>query len=370
MKPSAQHDHTDVESETGRRRRFRIGKRPLEAELQHIDTMVDALDDLATSAAPTRPSTIDTNTTEAARAALADLEQRMTMPSSATPDLIGAASPLPMDPAVSTPASTSPTVVPPIGAAPLTMQEAPMTAHYPTPGYRDDLSARIEAALPQQPAPYAAPVAAAQPTPQAEAVSLRPTTSSHRSGMLVDVNRIIQTLEDEAEAARQRIDSELRNAHEEADHIVNHAQEDAERIRDHAQQQARVLLGEVEEIISEAQHTGQEILRRSEHDADSIRNQALITLEQAQDEARNIVDVARREGEAILAEQRRLATVRAQEAVREQDRLKDQIRRLEERRRQVLESLEAQITQLSQLIPNGADPHRNVVEFPGGHAHG
>ena len=365
MKPDTQHDHAPVETDTGRRRRFRIGKRPLDAELHHIDSMVDALDDLASSTAPVRPAAIDTSTTEAARAALADLEQRMTMPSSAPLNVVGAPAEAPVSPvgpAPVGPAYAAATPPAPYVPGPTVPEESAMSVSYPAPGYADDLTARLEAALPS---PSVQPVAY-----QPEPARPRATSPSHRSGMLVDVNRIIQTLEDEAEAARQRIDSELRNAHEEADHLVNHAQEDAERIRDHAQQQARVLLGEVEEIISEAQHTGQEILRRAEHDADSIRNQALITLEQAQDEARNIVDVARREGEAILAEQRRLATVRAQEAVREQDRLKDQIRRLEERRRQVLESLEAQITQLSQLIPNGAEGHRNVVEFPGGHAHG
>ena len=45
--------------------------------------------------------------------------------------------------------------------------------------------------------------------------------------------------------------------------------------------------------------------------------------------------------------------------MREQDRLKDQIRRLEERRRQVLESLEPLISQLTQMMPAGGD--QNVV---------
>jgi cell division septum initiation protein DivIVA len=86
-------------------------------------------------------------------------------------------------------------------------------------------------------------------------------------------------------------------------------------------------------------------------------------LHQAQTEARAIVETSRREGEQILAEQRRLATVRAQEAMREQDRLKDQIRRLEERRRQVLESLEPLISQLTNMMPaTGGDP-RNVVQL-------
>lgn len=334
MKPTTHNDQSEAQAESARRRRFRIGKRPLDDDMQRIDGMVQAMDELALGLpmTPAPVETVDAASAEAARAALHDLEQRIELPATAVPNYaqsIEAHSVLPIASQVVTPP-------PAMTQAELRVDTAPAPAQH------------LESVAP--PSTQTAP-------PQ------------RRTGMLVDVNRIIQTLEEEAESARHRIDIELRNAREEADEIVRDANDGADRIRDHAQQQARVLLGEVEEIISEAQHTGQEILRKAEIDADSIRQQALVTLDQAQDEARNIVDIARREGEAILAEQRRLATVRAQEALREQDRLKDQIRRLEERRRQVLESLEAQITQLTQLIPGGSDA-RNVVEFPGGHALG
>jgi F0F1-type ATP synthase membrane subunit b/b' len=221
--------------------------------------------------------------------------------------------------------------------------------------------------VPTQMAPVAADswhagtTAPAAPEATAPAEDRLPGHTS-RGGMLVDVNRIIRTLEEEAEAAHQRIDHELGRARSEAEAIVRSAGVDADHIRDHAQQQARVLLGEVEEIITDAQRTGQQILRKADAEAEDVRRQAGDLVMEAQGEARKIIDTARREGEQILSEQRRLATVRAQEALREQDRLKEQIHRLEERRRQVLESLEPLIDQLSQMIP----ATRNVVDFPQG----
>lgn len=218
----------------------------------------------------------------------------------------------------------------------------------------------------QLPAPEAPSVA-----PEAQPAMLQPTVaatpsapvrpSSRTAEMLgIDIQRIMTAVEEEAEQARIRIDYELRNAQDEADRLVAEATLEAERIREHGQAQARQLLGEVEEIISEAQQTGEQILRRADTEALTIREQAHVALQQAQDEARTTVELARREGEEILAEQRRLATIRAQEAMREQDRLKDQIRRLEDRRRQVLESLEPLIDQLSQMIP----VERNVIQMP------
>lgn len=213
--------------------------------------------------------------------------------------------------------------------------------------------------------PVAAPAAAAPPS--TIEVSAAPTATRLLG---LDVQRMVTLLEDEAQAAQQRIDLELRNAQARAEEIVVAAQHDAERIREHGQNQARVLLGEVEEIISEAQQTGEQILRRADAESGQLRQQAGVVLSQAQTEARSMIDAARREGEQVLAEQRRLATARAQEALREQERLKDQIRRLEERRRQVLESLEPLIDQLSQMMPavdmraQQTAPHqRNVVSI-------
>lgn len=177
----------------------------------------------------------------------------------------------------------------------------------------------------------------------------------------IDLNRVVRTIQEEAISVRQRIEFEVRDAHVQATDIIDRAEDEAERIREHGQSQARVLLGEVEEIISEAQQTGEQILHRANEEASSLRNDATTVLQQAQSEARSIVESARREGEQVLAEQRRLATVRAQEAMREQDRLKDQIRRLEERRRQVLESLEPLISQLTQMMPAGIE--QNVVQL-------
>lgn len=367
MRASMKHETQDPSVDAaGKRRRFRFSKRDAEGDLQHLDSIAAQVDDLAGAATPSPTPSRDAATpaASAARSALADLEQRLAERTPAQTDPAafagsyepgGANAFLPTQPTAPehTMTQLSPHATP--QAMPYQPEEAP-------------LESRLEAAL----APTAAPapqVAASQPiqmrqvTPQT--VALPETTSPRRAGMLVDVNRIIESLEEEAESARQRIDFELRNAREEADVVLREANHDADRIRDHAQQQARVLLGEVEEIISEAQQTGQHILKQADADSESLRDQSLTMLEEAQLEARKIIDTARHEGEQILAEQRRLATVRAQESMREQDRLKDQIRRLEERRRQVLESLEPLIDQLSQMIPTD----RNVIDFPGGSPH-
>jgi F0F1-type ATP synthase membrane subunit b/b' len=215
------------------------------------------------------------------------------------------------------------------------------------------------------PAAVFAPTTPVAATPVTTQVTLAPTTSA-ASAIGIDVDRIVQLIEDEAVGVQHRIELELRAAHARAEDIVDRAEAEAERIRDHGQAQARVLLGEVEEIISEAQQTGEQILLRANEEASTLRGDATGVLQQAQTDARAIVDTARREGEQVLAEQRRLATVRAQEAMREQDRLKDQIRRLEERRRQVLESLEPLISQLTQMMPAGvmpAEQQQNVVQL-------
>jgi F0F1-type ATP synthase membrane subunit b/b' len=210
-----------------------------------------------------------------------------------------------------------------------------------------------------------APTTPAATTPASTQVTMAPTPTA-ASAIGIDIDRIVQLIEDEAVGVQHRIELELRTAHARAEDIVDRAEAEAERIRDHGQAQARVLLGEVEEIISEAQQTGEQILMRANEEASSLRGEATGVLQQAQTDARAIVDTARREGEQVLAEQRRLATVRAQEAMREQDRLKDQIRRLEERRRQVLESLEPLISQLTQMMPAGIMPveeQQNVVQL-------
>jgi F0F1-type ATP synthase membrane subunit b/b' len=254
----------------------------------------------------------------------------------------------------------------------------------------DDIEARLDAALqavpvatpapvvgsdtvtlaPTAPAPAPAPVSAAAPavaqqqqveSTYDDAVFVPVAAPSDLAGpgdatlrLGIDVDRVVQAIEDEALAVQRRIELEMSHAHARAEEIVDQAEVEAERIREHGQSQARVLLGEVEEIISEAQQTGEQILHRANEEASSMRADATNVLQQAQLEARTIVETARREGEQVLAEQRRLATVRAQEAMREQERLKDQIRRLEERRRQVLESLEPLISQLTQMMPAGA----------------
>jgi F0F1-type ATP synthase membrane subunit b/b' len=201
--------------------------------------------------------------------------------------------------------------------------------------------------------------------PQAHAHETRGEGAAARMG--IDVDRLVHMIEDEAEGVQRRIELELNHAHAQAEDILDRAEHEAERIREHGQSQARVLLGEVEEIISEAQQTGEQILLRANEEAAAMRADATGVMQQAQTEARSIIDTARRDGEQVLAEQRRLATVRAQEAMREQERLKDQIRRLEERRRQVLESLEPLITQLTQMIPAAgqqqAAARQNVVDL-------
>ena len=282
----------------------------------------------------------------------------------------------------------APTMTPetPVYETAHTPEEAPVTT-------TNDIEARLDAVLTPTPTPVVAPtvspVAAFQPQePMHEAAELRPTAvapvqetaapvaapveaqqtstafvsaAPTATSLGIDVERMVRLIEDEALATRQRIDLEVRSAHAQADAVLQSAEREADRIREHGQSQARVLLGEVEEIISEAQQTGEQILHRSNEEASTLRGEATAVLQQAQTEARSIVETARREGEQVLAEQRRLATVRAQEAMREQDRLKDQIRRLEERRRQVLESLEPLISQLTQMMPSGVD--QNVVSL-------
>lgn len=203
------------------------------------------------------------------------------------------------------------------------------------------------------------------PLPETAAANAEALKSAGGTGHISDIlagetQRIMRVLEEEAESARSRIEHEMQTSHQEAEQMVAQARADSERIRDHSQRQARALLSEVEEILSEAQKTGQQMLAQADSDAADIRASAAKLLSGAQEEARKIVEQARRDGEQILTEQRRLATVRAQESMREQDRLKDQIRRLEERRRQVIESLEPLINQLSQMLPTD----RNVVSLP------
>lgn len=274
-----------------------------------------------------------------------------------------------------------------------TPTEAPVQEHSPandpqtttTEVAPDDIEARMEAAL--QAAPVAPPepeegTVTLEPTPAPAApvqepvqdavfaptaTSLPLTGPSAAAAIGIDVDRMVRMIEDEALGVQHRIELEMRTAHARAEEILDHAEAEAEKIREHGQSQARVLLGEVEEIISEAQQTGEQILLRANEEAASIRSEASGVIQHAQTEARSIVETARREGEQVLAEQRRLATVRAQEAMREQDRLKDQIRRLEERRRQVLESLEPLISQLTQMMPAGtqapAATPQNVVQL-------
>lgn len=247
---------------------------------------------------------------------------------------------------------------------------------------QDDIEARLDAALQPVHAPDTPPTSGSvtlEPTPvpaapeepqQSQDAVLGPVMSTYSGGSAasaigIDIERVVRAIEDEAAGIQHRIELELRTAKDRADEIIDRAEAEAERIREHGQSQARVLLGEVEEIISEAQQTGEQILLRANEEASSLRTDATSVLQQAQLEARSIVESARRDGEQVLAEQRRLATVRAQEAMREQDRLKDQIRRLEERRRQVLESLEPLISQLTQMMPagqQGATP-QNVVHL-------
>lgn len=258
----------------------------------------------------------------------------------------------------------------------------------------DDIQARMDAVLAPTPTPAAQPTVTPTPAPAPAQVPVEaqlrqtaqavqqaapapvqaPTPSPSQLGsgaptatMLlgIDVDRMVNLLEDEARSAQQRIELEVRSAHTQAAEIVNRAEAEAERIREHGQAQARVLLGEVEEIISEAQATGEQILIRANEESSTLRGEATNVLHQAQAEARAIVETSRREGEQVLAEQRRLATVRAQEAMREQDRLKDQIRRLEERRRQVLESLEPLISQLTQMMPADIAAASAIQQQPG-----
>ena len=297
--PSDDETDTTIESESDAKKRFRFNRKPMEGDLDQLDELVAQVDQLqSTRPVPARE------------------------PGQPAPDIreiaAGTARPVP-HPAAPTPAPTARRTEPRLAAAPR-------------------------------------PVPAPAPTPQVAA----PADTMSTTALGIDVNRILGILEEEAQQARRRIEHEVASAQSQAEGIVNEAKHDGDRIREHAQHQARILLSEVEEIITEAQQTGQQILRRADEEAQQVHHQAQGVLAQAQKDARTIIDTGRREGENILAEQRRLATVRAQEALREQDRIKDQIHRLEERRRQVLESLEPLIDQLSQMIP----AEKNVIQLP------
>ena len=397
MKAIASQDGHDTNAEPGgnTKRRFRFARRGMEDELRQLDDIAAQVDQLTESApsavAPLPDARRDDDVSNAALAALDQLNERLRSASETAAS--GSASPSPMPGAptqhrqqlpapiaipAATPVIPQPAMTWSQSETALAHQPAPEIAPVNTSTYtQNPAAANADAAQAHTPLPAAyndavmLPVAVDAPrmratAPVAQAHAPMPQSAlsagyARPTDMLVDVTRILRTLEEEADLARDRIDREVANAREEADILLHTASTDAERLRDHAQQQARVLLGEVEEIISEAQHTGQQILKTADQDADSVRQQAASTLLQSQEEARRIIDHARREGEQILAEQRRLATVRAQEALREQDRLKDQIRRLEERRAQVLESLGPMIDQLSQMIP--AD--RNVIDLHG-----
>jgi cell division septum initiation protein DivIVA len=182
-----------------------------------------------------------------------------------------------------------------------------------------------------------------------------PAPGSAAHAVAVQTERILAAVEAEASRVRERVDSEIQHAEERAAGIRQAANSEATELRASAQEQARLLLGEVENIISEAQRSSQDILSRARSDANALTGEAGDVLAAAREEARIMLEQARREGEEILSEQRRIATVRAQEAMREQDRLRTQIQRLEERRRQVLESLEPLVTQLTQLVPAALD---------------
>ncbi len=297
------------------------------------------------------------------------------------------------DLAASTPSVPTPTMTTTQPASEATVQQPTPTTPEPAASV-DDIEARLDAALQpvSVPAATAEPAAvpattvtlepttavttpAPEPAPAAELAPTQPVMSdasfipqsaatSAAAAIGIDVSRLVQLIEDEAVSVQHRMELEMRTAHARSEEIIDRAEHEAERIREHGQNQARVLLGEVEEIISEAQQTGEQILLRANDEASTLRRDATAVLQQAQTEARAIVETARREGEQVLAEQRRLATVRAQEAMREQDRLKDQIRRLEERRRQVLESLEPLISQLTQMMPASVPSHQqNVVQL-------
>lgn len=294
-----------------------------------------------------------------------DIEQRLAM-------VLGDASSTPAPPTSPAHPHHEPTAELPAQEAPVQQPTAPTTEGAPAPSAsHDDIEARLDAVLaptPRAAAPHAAPVDAGPPSHAshgADAEFSAPRTAAPTAAALlgIDVERMVERIEEEAQGARQRIELEVRSAGSRAEEVIGHAEQEAERIREHGQAQARVLLGEVEEIISEAQQTGEQILQRADMEAAQLRQQASEVFQQAQAEARAIVDGARREGEQVLAEQRRLATVRAQESLREQDRLKDQIRRLEERRRQVLESLEPLISQLTQMMPTGEEHGGNVVQL-------
>ncbi|MCW2922692.1 MAG: hypothetical protein JWM98_96 [Thermoleophilia bacterium] len=263
--------------------------------------------------------------------------------------------------------ATRPTPVPvpvPTAATTPDAPEAPVQQTEDQTFGTTDIEDRMDAVLsPVAPPPASAPRAAEPaPAPVATVSNLTEGRTDAVALLGIDISRVVSTIQDEAAAVQQRIELEVRDAHVQATDIIDRAEAEADRIREHGQAQARVLLGEVEEIISEAQSTGEQILHRANDEASGLRKDATAVLQQAQTEARAIVETARREGEQVLAEQRRLATVRAQEAMREQDRLKDQIRRLEERRRQVLESLEPLISQLTQMMPAGVTD-QNVVQL-------
>lgn len=310
---------------------------PVRAEFDMQRAVIARANDIAASAVPNHsapeahvPQPTPAHDSETTTPAEADIEAR----------LDAALQPVQVQtpPAISGSVTLDPTTIPAAGASPVTPVQQ-------------------EAVL----APTAGTDAAQYPS----SVTIQPPAGNAASSIGIDIDRVIRMIEEEAAGVQQRIELELRTAHGRAEEIIDRAEAEAELVREHGQAQARVLLGEVEEIISEAQQTGEQILLRANEEASTLRGNANGVMQQAQTEARAIVDTARREGEQVLAEQRRLATVRAQEAMREQDRLKDQIRRLEERRRQVLESLEPLISQLTQMMPAGqtAVPPQNVVHL-------
>src|SRR5690606_8163214 len=115
------------------------------------------------------------------------------------------------------------------------------------------------------------PTISAPPITTSASSSLAPTAATLLG---IDVERMARLIEEEALSAQQRIELEVRNARTQATDLVDAAEREAERIREHGQAQARVLLGEVEEIISEAQQTGEQILEQASAEATQIRQSA------------------------------------------------------------------------------------------------
>lgn len=318
-----------------------LADEPTDAELKMQHALIARANDLAATAEPTITNT-STKHDESDKPVnenmhQTDIEARMDAALQPIPATVT------LDPSFSEQTPSDHTLV-----APLQVQDV-----VPQPVEATQVRPIAQAPVAAPVAPEAALLSHTQPT--------LPTEAGAAQQLGIDVTRVVQAIEDEALAVHRRIELEMNHAHARSEEVIDRAEAEAERIREHGQAQARVLLSEVEEIISEAQQTGEQILHRANEEAASMRGDATRVMNQAQTEARQIVDTARREGEQVLAEQRRLATVRAQEAMREQERLKDQIRRLEERRRQVLESLEPLISQLTQMMP--ATPPQNVVHL-------